>query len=64
MSRIQRGSPQTVIEPEEFDETKNIEEEEYKPQHPQLAFMEAQAAETKTDHLENYVEVDPFANKN
>ena len=64
MSRIQRGSPQTVIEPEEFDESKNIEEEEYNPQHPQLAFMEARTVETKTDHLENYVEVDPFANKN
>jgi len=63
MSRIQRGTPQTVIDPEELEGSKNIEEEAYKPQHPQLAFMEAQTTETNPDHLENYVEVDPFANK-
>eukprot|EP00957_Ditylum_brightwellii_P045425 3443294-Ditylum_brightwellii.AAC.1 len=63
MSRINRGTAPTVIEPEEFEETEKVEEEQYKPQQPQLAFMEARAAEKKTDHLENYIEVDPFANK-
>jgi hypothetical protein len=63
MSRIERGTAPTVIEPEEFEETEKTEEEEYKPQHPQLAFMEARGAEKKPDHLENYVEVDPFADK-
>ena len=47
MSCINRGTVPTVIEPEEFEETEKVKEEQYKPQHPQLAFMEAHAAEEK-----------------
>lgn len=67
MSRIQKKPAPTMIEPEAFDEEEHmVEEEQYSPQHPALAFhAELKAAqENKEDHLENYVEVDPYADKN
>ena len=50
-----------MVEPEEFNEPSKIEE--YVPQHPMLAFHAEQKAQKNTDHLENYVEVQPFATK-
>jgi hypothetical protein len=66
MSRIQNSPPQTMIEPEIFEETKEEEVEEYKPQHPSLVFHEELKVKAieKNDHLENYVEVTPFEDKN
>lgn len=60
MSRLQKKPAPTIIEPESFEE-----EEfglEYQPEHPALAFQAALKA-PKADHLEQYVEVDPFSKK-
>ena len=53
-----------MIEPESFEEDV-VTEPEYVPEHPVLASYRAAAlaAETKHDHLDDYVEVDPFASK-
>tara|TARA_B110000977_G_scaffold190733_1_gene261892 strand:- start:311 stop:574 length:264 start_codon:yes stop_codon:yes gene_type:complete len=59
MSRLQKTPAPTMIEPETFEE---IEEEvQYSPQHPTLAFHAELKARITPDHLENYVEVQPFA---
>ena len=63
MSRLQHTPPPTMIEPEIFDEKSEVEEEAYEPQHPTLAFHAKLKTETKPDHLENYVEVDPYEGK-
>ena len=60
MSRLQKKPAPTVIEPESFEEEEVVPE--YQPEHPALAFQAALMA-PKTDHLEQYVEVDPFAKK-
>ena len=62
MSRLNKKSNIPVIEEETFFTEPNKEVEEYKPQHPTIAFIEqAAASETKkADHLEDYVEVKPF----
>tara|TARA_B110000091_G_scaffold93190_1_gene101679 strand:+ start:319 stop:639 length:321 start_codon:yes stop_codon:yes gene_type:complete len=52
MSRLNKAvTPHTI-------ELREEEEESYIPQHPMLQYK-AQAKE-KTDHLVNYVEIDPF----
>lgn len=61
MSRLQKRPAPTMIEPESFEE-KEETLEEYKPEHPMLAFQPAKAVK-KADHLDNYVEVDPFAKR-
>lgn len=61
MSRIQRKTPQTIIEPESFEEEEESFQTEYQPEHPMLAFKAAQKVAKEPDHLEQYVEVDPFA---
>jgi len=61
MSRLQKSPAPTMIEPETFEE---IEEEvQYSPQHPTLAFHAELKARITPDHLENYVEVQPFEDK-
>jgi len=61
MSRLQKNPAPTMVVSEEFDEKK--EEEEYSPQHPTLAFHAELKLQVNPDHLENYVEVQPFENK-
>jgi len=54
MSRLNKAvTPHTI-------ELREEEEESYIPQHPMLQYK-AQTKE-KTDHLDNYVEIDPFEN--
>jgi len=64
MSRLQRTIPSTIIEPAVFEETE-IHEEAYEPQHPTLAFHAQlkKNEEEKEDHLDNYVEIDPYEGK-
>jgi|TARA_Y100000589_G_C26872179_1_gene514422 hypothetical protein len=62
MSRIQKKVAPTIIEPESFEEEENFTPE-YKPEHPALAAYNTSTKVTKPDHLDNYVEVDPFAKK-
>lgn len=62
MSRIQKKVAPTIIEPESFEEEDNFTPE-YKPEHPALAAYNASKKVTKPDHLDNYVEVDPFEKK-
>lgn len=62
MSRLQQTPPSTIIEPELFEEQTETEEA-YEPQHPTLAFHAQLQTQEKADHLENYVEVDPYEGK-
>ena len=61
MSRLQKTPAPTMIEPETFEELE--EHVQYSPQHPTLAFHAELQTQTTPDHLENYVEVDPFEEK-
>ena len=66
MSSLKRATSPEIVqtEIEELDK-KNEVEVEYKPQHPLMEFIQnKQEAPKKVDHLESYVEVDPFADKN
>lgn len=56
---IKGNIPQNVTEETEQEQ---IEEEEYEPQHPMLEFKQ-QAVEVGEDHLNDYVEVNPFEKK-
>jgi hypothetical protein len=60
MSRIRQNVPvpPPAVEPEFSGEEEAFEE--YQPQHPVLAFQ-AQSQEPQKDHLEDYIEVNPFA---
>ena len=60
MSRLQKKPAPTIIEPESFEEEEILPE--YQPEHPALAFQAALKT-PKPDHLDQYVEVDPFADK-
>ena len=61
MSRLNKKSNIPIIEEETFFTEPNKEVEEYKPQHPTIAFIEQVVSENKkADHLEDYVEVKPF----
>lgn len=60
MSRIKQQPAPTMIEPESFEQVEEVEA--YQPEHPMLAFKPTPAA-VKQDHLDQYVEVDPFAKK-
>jgi hypothetical protein len=62
MSRIQNNVAPTIIEPESFEEEQNFTPE-YQPEHPALAAYNTSTKVTKPDHLDNYVEVDPFEKK-
>ena len=61
MSRLQKKVAPTIIEPESFEEEDEAMPE-YTPEHPVLAFQ-AGSKNPKPDHLEQYVEVDPFAKR-
>tara|TARA_B110000008_G_scaffold275677_1_gene313585 strand:+ start:5255 stop:5458 length:204 start_codon:yes stop_codon:yes gene_type:complete len=61
MSKLQKTPAPTVIEPTSFDEEEEMLPE-YQPEHPMLAFQPSLNA-GKPDHLDQYVEVDPFAKK-
>lgn len=62
MSRIQKKVT-AIAEPESFEE-EVAAVPEYKPEHPALAAYQAVAVRAaKPDHLDNYIEVDPFAKK-
>lgn len=50
-----------MIEPETFEELEELVQ--YTPQHPTLAFHAELKAQTTPDHLEKYVEVQPFEDK-
>ena len=60
MSRLQKNTAPTVIEPQSFEEEDVLPE--YQPEHPMLAFQVA-AKTPKPDHLDQYVEVDPMAKR-
>tara|TARA_B110000285_G_scaffold235601_1_gene318504 strand:- start:202 stop:390 length:189 start_codon:yes stop_codon:yes gene_type:complete len=59
MSAINRKSNISITEQFFTEEQEKIEE--YKPQHPAIAFIKQATNEfKKADHLEDYVEVTPF----
>jgi len=59
MSRLNKTIVPTLIESQDFEELPKIEE--YVPQHPMLALhAEKKSTVSQYDHLENYVEVQPF----
>lgn len=61
MSVLNNKSNIPIAEPEQFFTGKEEQIEEYKPQHPTIAFVEQAFVENKkADHLEDYVEVKPF----
>lgn len=61
MSRLNKKSNIPIVEEETFFTEPSKEVEEYKPQHPTIAFIEQSVSENKkADHLEDYVEVKPF----
>jgi len=64
MSRLTKTPPSSMLEPETFEEEKV--EQEYIPQHPMLALHSQLAAASNIeneDHIDNYVEVNPFEAK-
>jgi hypothetical protein len=58
MSRLQNKPAPTIVEPEEFEEQNK--EVVYSPKHPALVFHAELQAYSESDHLDNYVEVQPF----
>ena len=61
MSKLQKKPAPTVIEPTSFEEEEEMLPE-YQPEHPMLALQTSLKVD-KPDHLDQYVEVDPFAKK-
>lgn len=64
MSYVRATPAPTIVEPESFEETEE-KIEEYKPEHPMLQALDAIRSQhaAKEDHLEKYVEVDPYEEK-
>ena len=62
MSRLHRTNVTTTLEPSFEEDSTETKEQEYMPQHPTLAALEMAKAlsETEKDHLDNFVEVNPF----
>lgn len=61
MSVLNRKSNIDIVESEQFFTGEQEKIEEYKPQHPAIAFINQTTIENKkADHLEDYVEVKPF----
>jgi hypothetical protein len=61
MSVLNRKSNVSIAEQFFTEEQEQEEIEEYKPQHPAIAFIKQVSIESnKVDHLEDYVEVTPF----
>lgn len=66
MSSLRRPATVVVAEPTTLLDTEEHEEfESYEPMHPLLARLDAihSIHASKPDHLDKYVEVDPFAAK-
>ena len=55
----------TIVATEEvekvLEEMQSVPEQMYEAQHPTLAYLKQVSTETEPDHLDNYVEVNPFA---
>jgi len=62
MSRLHRSNVTTTLEPSFEEENTEHKEEEYTPLHPTLTALEMAKAlsEVDKDHLDNFVEVNPF----
>jgi len=61
MSALNRKSNTSIVKSEQFFTGELDEIDEYKPQHPAIAFIQQTVIENKkADHLEDYVEVKPF----
>jgi hypothetical protein len=60
MSRLQNQPAPTMIEPESFEQEEELPA--YQPEHPMLSFKRT-AAVAKPDHLDQYIEVDPYAKR-
>lgn len=61
MSQLAKTPPTAMSEPENFEEDEVVAE--YIPQHPMLALhsqLKQASAIDKEDHIQNYVEVNPF----
>jgi len=63
MSRLQKST--TIVAAEvvekQIEEMESAPQEVYEAQHPALAFLkETKMATVEPDHLDNYVEVDPY----
>lgn len=66
MSRLQKNTAMVATEvvEKQIEEMESAPQEVYEAQHPALAYLkQVQMATEEPDHLENYVEVDPY-NKN
>jgi len=62
MSSLRRKSDIVAHEEVEkvIEEMESVPEQKYEAQHPALAYLKHMASETESDHLDNYVEVDPY----
>ena len=62
MSSLKRKSAIVANEEVEkvIEEMESVPEQKYEAQHPALAYLKQVATETEPDHLDNYVEVDPY----
>lgn len=62
MSRLHRTNVTTTLEPAFETESLDAEEKAYEPMHPTLAALALENAlkEEEADHLDNFVEVNPF----
>ena len=62
MSSLKRKS--TIVANEEVEKVlgnmESIPEQKYEAQHPALAYLQQKSIETEPDHLENYIEVNPY----
>lgn len=62
MSRLQKNN--NIVASEEVEKViekmESIPENKYEAQHPALAYLQQTSAKTEPDHLDNYVEVDPY----
>lgn len=65
MSSLRRPTTVVVAEPTLLDTEEHEELESYEPMHPLLAQLDAihSVRASQPDHLQKYVEVDPFAPK-
>lgn len=66
MSRLQKKTTivATEVVEKQIEEMESAPQEVYEAQHPALAYLKNMQTEAKeTDHLDNYVEVDPYNDK-
>lgn len=63
MSRLQRETAMVATEvvEKQIEEMESAPQEVYEAQHPALAYLkDVKAAAVEPDHLDKYVEVDPY----